>query len=185
MTATATSRSGAEKEALSGIIWDAASDYDVPVIVSKGMPSLTQVYGSFAKHPARRRGWKTLLPVSIRRSRSDRLSDPQKSGSAARWNSAKSPIVRSPIVERVALTEGANRAISAADSADQARRQHPRQELRLAIALNSTRCLARRSASMVRECIAQHISEQQLEILREAERSEREVLEQLAWEQRQ
>jgi hypothetical protein len=36
-----------EKEALSGIIWDVASDYDVPVVVSKGMPSLTQVFGSF------------------------------------------------------------------------------------------------------------------------------------------
>ena len=36
-----------EKEALSGIIWDAASEYDVPVVVSKGMPSLTQVYASF------------------------------------------------------------------------------------------------------------------------------------------
>ena len=36
-----------EKEALSGIIWDAASEYDVPVVVSKGVPSLTQVYKSF------------------------------------------------------------------------------------------------------------------------------------------
>src|SRR5215472_9164291 len=36
-----------EKEALSGIIWDVASDYDVPVVISKGMPSLRQVYTSF------------------------------------------------------------------------------------------------------------------------------------------
>lgn len=36
-----------EKEALTGIIWDVASDYDVPVFPSKGMPSLTLVYGSF------------------------------------------------------------------------------------------------------------------------------------------
>ena len=36
-----------EKEALSGIIWDEAGEYDVPVVVSKGMPSLTQVYGGF------------------------------------------------------------------------------------------------------------------------------------------
>jgi hypothetical protein len=35
-----------EKEALAGIIEDAASDYDVPIIVSKGMPSLTQLYGT-------------------------------------------------------------------------------------------------------------------------------------------
>jgi hypothetical protein len=36
-----------EKEALSGVIWGEASDYDVPVVVSKGVPSLTQLYGSF------------------------------------------------------------------------------------------------------------------------------------------
>jgi hypothetical protein len=36
-----------EKEALSGIIWDVASDYNVPVVVSKGTPSLTQLFGSF------------------------------------------------------------------------------------------------------------------------------------------
>ena len=35
-----------EKQALSGIIWDEASTYDVPVLVSKGMPSLTQMYGT-------------------------------------------------------------------------------------------------------------------------------------------
>ena len=35
-----------EKEALAGIIWDEASEYDVPVLVSKGMPSLTQLHGS-------------------------------------------------------------------------------------------------------------------------------------------
>ena len=34
-----------EKEALAGLIWDVAGDYDVPVLVSKGMPSLTQIYG--------------------------------------------------------------------------------------------------------------------------------------------
>jgi len=35
-----------EKEALSGVLWDVTSDYDVPLLVSKGMPSLTQLYGS-------------------------------------------------------------------------------------------------------------------------------------------
>jgi hypothetical protein len=33
-----------EKEALAGMIWDEAADYGVPVLVSKGMPSLTQLY---------------------------------------------------------------------------------------------------------------------------------------------
>jgi hypothetical protein len=35
-----------EKEALAGVIESAAEDYDVPIIVSKGMPSITQLYGS-------------------------------------------------------------------------------------------------------------------------------------------
>jgi hypothetical protein len=38
-----------EKEALAGMIEDAASDYDVPLIVSKGMPSITQLYESARK----------------------------------------------------------------------------------------------------------------------------------------
>lgn len=33
-----------EKQALAGIIWEVASEYGVPVVVSKGMPSLTQVH---------------------------------------------------------------------------------------------------------------------------------------------
>jgi hypothetical protein len=33
-----------EKEALAGLIWDVAGDYDVPVVTTKGMPSLTQIY---------------------------------------------------------------------------------------------------------------------------------------------
>jgi hypothetical protein len=33
-----------EKEALSGMIWEEAAGYGVPVLVSKGMPSLTQLY---------------------------------------------------------------------------------------------------------------------------------------------
>jgi hypothetical protein len=35
-----------EKQALAGVIGDAAEEYDVPVLISKGMPSLTQLYGT-------------------------------------------------------------------------------------------------------------------------------------------
>jgi len=35
-----------EKQALAGVIKAAADDYDVPVLISKGMPSLTQLYGT-------------------------------------------------------------------------------------------------------------------------------------------
>jgi hypothetical protein len=33
-----------EKEALTGLIWDVASDYDVPVLPSKGMASLSAIH---------------------------------------------------------------------------------------------------------------------------------------------
>jgi hypothetical protein len=35
-----------EKDALSGVLWDVVSDYDVPLMVSRGMPSLTYLYTS-------------------------------------------------------------------------------------------------------------------------------------------
>jgi hypothetical protein len=35
-----------EKEALAGLLWDVTSEYDVPLMVSKGMPSLTFLHGS-------------------------------------------------------------------------------------------------------------------------------------------
>jgi hypothetical protein len=35
-----------EKDALAGVMWDVVSDYDVPLLVSRGMPSLTFLYGS-------------------------------------------------------------------------------------------------------------------------------------------
>jgi hypothetical protein len=35
-----------EKDALSGVLWDVTSDYDVPLMVSRGMPSLTFLHGT-------------------------------------------------------------------------------------------------------------------------------------------
>jgi hypothetical protein len=35
-----------EKDALSGIMWDVTSDYDVPLLASKGMPSLTLLHST-------------------------------------------------------------------------------------------------------------------------------------------
>jgi hypothetical protein len=35
-----------EKDALAGVMWDVTSDYDVPLMVSRGMPSLTFLHGS-------------------------------------------------------------------------------------------------------------------------------------------
>ena len=54
-----------EKEALTGIIWDVASDYDVPVIPSKGMPSLTLVYGCFLKIRRAQRPGREVFSISL------------------------------------------------------------------------------------------------------------------------
>ncbi len=35
-----------EKDALAGVLWDVTSDYDVPLMVSRGMPSLTFLHAS-------------------------------------------------------------------------------------------------------------------------------------------
>jgi hypothetical protein len=35
-----------EKDALAGAMWDVTSDYDVPLMVSRGMPSITFLHGS-------------------------------------------------------------------------------------------------------------------------------------------
>jgi hypothetical protein len=35
-----------EKDALAGLLWDVVSDYDVPLMVSRGMPSLTFLHGT-------------------------------------------------------------------------------------------------------------------------------------------
>jgi hypothetical protein len=35
-----------EKDALAGVLWDVTADYDVPLMVSRGMPSLTFLYTS-------------------------------------------------------------------------------------------------------------------------------------------
>jgi hypothetical protein len=35
-----------EKDALAGVMWDVTSEYDVPLMVSRGMPSLTFLHGS-------------------------------------------------------------------------------------------------------------------------------------------
>jgi hypothetical protein len=92
-----------EKEALSSVLWDATYEYDVPLIVSKGMPSITQLYGT-AREIARagKAGKVTyiyqfgdwdpsgvLIPQTIRR-RLDELCEKLD--------------CPNPIVERVALT---------------------------------------------------------------------------------
>jgi len=93
-----------EKDALAGVLWDVTSDYDVPLMVSRGMPSLTFLHGSAQEiYRAAEQGKRAhiyqfgdhdpsgvLIPQTIERRLNEmcqRLDCP------------------APIVERVALTE--------------------------------------------------------------------------------
>jgi hypothetical protein len=167
-----------EKEALSGIIWDEAGEYDVPVVVSKGMPSLTQVYGSFINIQRAAEAGKEsylyqfgdhdptacLIPKSIE-ARLDEF--------------CRKHDCQPPFVERIALTEDqvqhyrlptrptnrdGNTHANNFDGDSVELDALPSSELR----------------NLVRECIERHISEQQLDVLRSAEKSERLILKQLA-----
>ena len=93
-----------EKDALAGVMWDATSDYDVPLMVSRGMPSITFLHGSaLAIRSAAERGKDAyiyqfgdhdpsgvLIPQTIER----RLNE-----------MCERLDVPAPYVERVALTE--------------------------------------------------------------------------------
>jgi len=108
-----------EKDALAGIIWGIASDYDVPVMVSRGMPSLTQLYGTAVNIKSATRAGKVpfiyqfgdhdpsgvLIPQTIKR-RLDQLCERLDVGA--------------PIIERVALTKKTDPSLFTADATDQA-----------------------------------------------------------------
>jgi hypothetical protein len=166
-----------EKEALAGVIDSAASAFDVPVIVSKGMPSIMQLYGSacyiaraanadkqtyiyqFGDHDPSG----VLIPKTIE-NRLDQFCEMLD--------------CPPPVIERVALTEQqieefdlptrptkreGNQHANAFEGDSVELDALPASELRL----------------MVREVIERHISPRDLEVLRVAEDSERELLE--AW----
>jgi hypothetical protein len=167
-----------EKEALAGIIWDEASEYDVPVPVSKGMPSLTQLYGT-AREIARagKAGKRSyiyqfgdydptgvLIPETIER----RLNE-----LCQRFDCA------APTVERVALTEehiAEFNLPTRPTKRDGNRHAHGFKGDSVELDALPAAELRR----MVRECIEQHISPADEAALRVAEESERELLEKWA-----
>jgi hypothetical protein len=167
-----------EKEALSGIIWDEASDYDVPVVVSKGMPSLTQVYQSFESiRRADKAGKQSYLYQFGDHDPTGCLIP--KSIEARLTEFCERHACASPVVERVALTlEQVERYRLPTRPTKRDGNTHAHSFEGDSVELDALPSSELRS--LVRECIERHISERQLEILREAEQSEREVLEQLA-----
>src|SRR5262249_13820993 len=169
-----------EKQALAGVIGKAADIYDVPVLISKGMPSLTQLYGTAREiYRAARAGKQTylyqfgdhdpsgvLIPQTIKR----RLRE--------FCESFKCP---PPIVERVALTE---EQIEDFDLPTRPTKRdgnnHAHRFEGDSVELDALPAAELRA--MVRDVIEHHISKQDLATLRVAEDSERELLE--AWADR-
>jgi hypothetical protein len=165
-----------EKEALAGLIWDVASEYDVPVLVSKGMPSLTQIYGTAVNiSRAAEAGKNTfiyqfgdhdpsgvLIPQTMERRLAelcDRFFD-----------------CPAPKVERSALTE---KQIAKFNLPTRPTKRAGNSHA-LNFAGRSTELDAMPASKLrklVRQCIERHIPKYQLATLRAAEESEREALE--------
>jgi hypothetical protein len=163
-----------EKEALSGVLWDVASEYDVPLLVSKGMPSLTLLYGTALQaRKAAMAGKSTrvyqfgdwdpsgvLIPQSIERRLNEmceRLDCP------------------APIVERIALTEVhiAEFNLPTRPTKREGNR-HANGFKGESVELDALPASTLRD--MVRDVIERHISSRALAALRVAEDSEREQL---------
>jgi hypothetical protein len=163
-----------EKEALSGVIFDVASDYDVPVVVSKGMPSITQVFTTFGHvYRAAEAGKRSHLYqfgdhdptgcmiIEAMRSRLDEF--------AQRYDCPP------PIIERIALTEEQVRKFGLPSRPTKRDGNTHAKDF----AGDSTELDALPSAvlrDLVRNCIERHIPSESLATLRAAEESERETL---------
>jgi hypothetical protein len=163
-----------EKDALSGVLGEVTSEYDVPLMVSRGMPSLTFLHGSaLAIRRAARQGKQTyiyqfgdhdpsgvLIPQSIKR-RLDEMCERLK--------------CPPPYVERIALTEGhiAEFNLPTRPTKRDGNR-HARGFEGDSVELDALPPHVLRD--MVREVIEQHITPQALNTCRVAEESERELL---------
>lgn len=166
-----------EKEALSGIIYDAASDYDVPVIVSKGMPSLTQVYTSFVSiYRAAKAGKRSYL---------FQFGDHDPTGCLipsvieSRLNEfCEQHDCRRPVVERVALTED-QIALYGLPTRPTKRDGNSHAKGFSGDSVELDALPSGELRSLVRDCIEKHISRTELAVLREAEKSERDIIKKL------
>jgi hypothetical protein len=166
-----------EKEALSGVIYDVASHYDVPVAVSKGMPSITQIFISFSHINAAAQAGKRsfiyqfgdhdptgCMIIEAMRSRLNEFCQ--------RYDCAP------PIIERAALTEGQIRRFSLPTRPTKREgNNHAKGFVGDSTELDALPSSVLRD--LVRNCIERHIPYEKLTTLRVAEESERETL--LRW----
>jgi hypothetical protein len=167
-----------EKEALSGIIWDVASDYDVPVVVSKGTPSLTQLFGSFQNiYRAAHAGKLSYIY---------QFGDHDPSGClipkviSSRLNEfCKKHRCAEPIVERIALTEQQIREHRLPSRPTKREgNAHAKGFKGRSTELDALPPAVLRD--LVRDCIQRHINADAVAVLREAEDSERTLIEKFA-----
>jgi hypothetical protein len=163
-----------EKDALAGVMWDPASEYDVPLMVSRGMPSITFLHGTAqAINRAARAGKESyiyqfgdhdpsgvLIPQTIERrleEMCERLDCP------------------SPYVERVALTEEQIEQYNLPTRPTKRDgNRHAKDFEGDSVELDALP--PRLLRQMVTEVIERHISAAETETLRAAEDSERELL---------
>jgi hypothetical protein len=152
----------------------------VPVVVSKGVPSLTQVFGSFGNiYRAAKAGKQSYLY---------QFGDHDPSGclipeviESRLYEFSEQYDCQPPVVERVALTEGQIAAFNLPSRPTKREgNNHAKKFEGDSTELDALPASALRQ--LVRDCIEEHISARQVEILREAENSERELIEKLARE---
>jgi hypothetical protein len=169
-----------EKEALAGIIYEVASEYDVPVLVSKGMPSLTQVYGSFLQIERAAGAGKPSYLYQFGDHDPTGCLIPQTMAARLREFCDKHDCPY-PIVERVALTkEQVEEYNLPTRPTKREGNSHAKGFAGDSVELDALPSSDLRE--LVRDCIERHISPQDLDTLRAAEESEREILEQLVAE---
>jgi hypothetical protein len=167
-----------EKDALAGILWDVTSDYDVPLMVSRGMPSLTFLHGTAlqinAAYNQRKNtyiyqfgDWDPSGAITIPQTIEHRLH--QMCGEFS---------CEPPIFERVALTAEhiAEHDLPTRPTKRKAN-MHAKEFEGDSVELDALPPRVLRD--MVREVIERHISPQALETLRAAEESERHVIREL------
>jgi hypothetical protein len=167
-----------EKAGLGAIIWEEASNYDVPVVISKGMPSLSQLYECSNRIVAALQAGKQthlyqfgdwdptgcLIPKVIE----DRLA-------RLCFMSDEFFDYEPPIIKRIALTkEQIERYGLPTRPTKRVGNPHAKNFEGDSVELDALPAhLLRR---LVRQCIERHINSEQLSALRAAEESERELL---------
>jgi hypothetical protein len=167
-----------EKEALSGVIWEAASEYDVPVVVSKGVPSLTQLYRSFVDIRE--------AATAGKRSYIYQFGDHDPSGcliprviEARLKDFCKQHHCPPPKVARIALTpQQIDRYELPTRPTKRAGNSHAKGFKGRSTELDALPPNVLRG--LVRKCVERHISSTQVDVLRAAEDSERTLIERFA-----